>query len=81
VACNPAFCQPKLYVQDINIGTVQEINWTVWNPGRPISRIMWIGDNTLAFFHLTNPNSAEIGVVDIRKEKFLLLWLSGYPCR
>ncbi len=81
VACDPAFCQPKLYVQDIKIGTVQEINWTVWNPGRPISRIMWIGDDTLTFFHLTNPNSAEIGVVDIRKEKFLLLWLSGYPCR
>jgi hypothetical protein len=81
VACDPAFCQPKLYVQNIIIGTVQEINWTVWNPGRPISRIIWIGDNTLAFFHLTNPNSAEIGIVDIRKEKFLSLWLADYPCK
>ncbi len=65
VACDPAFCQPKIYVQNLANGMVQEINWSSRLPWRPIMRIMWVGDNLLTFFHPPNPQNAQIGAINI----------------
>ena len=81
VACDPHFCQQKLFVEDQNSGVVQEIKWEGQTLSRPISRIAWIGDNLLSFSHSTNPDDAVIATVDTRKEKFLFYWLVHYPCQ
>ena len=81
VACERELCHPKLYLENLNSGTVQEIDWSGRFPYRPISQIIWIGDDLLSFMHLTSPNDALIITHQIDEGNFLVYWLVGYSCK
>jgi len=71
VACDPEFCQDKIYVLDIETKKVYEIKWETQFPWRPIESVIWINENILAFYQSINPQRAQIVVVDIDERKYL----------
>jgi hypothetical protein len=80
IACDPNFCQQKVFLENRDGSSIQEVNWSGRIPYRPISQVMWIGDNLLTFAHQTGPNDAVIAAVQVREKKFLFYWLVGHPC-
>jgi hypothetical protein len=78
-ACDPLACQEKLYLESMESGVTWLVDWSGRLPAWPVSRIVWIGDNRLAFFQLTSAYQGVVGVVDIRAEKFVIYWLVEYP--
>lgn len=79
-ACDADPCYPKLFIEHLDIGVVQEINWSGRIPGRPIKDLMWIGDELISFSHPTNPQDAIIGTIQINTQSFFFYWLVGYSC-
>ena len=80
IACDSKNCQPKLYLKKLSNGVVTEINWITQIPYMPIGRIIWIGDNLLAFVHQNGPNIAIISVIKVKEEEFFLYWLTDNQC-
>jgi len=79
IACDRNLCQQKLYVENTQDQTILEVDWSGRIPYRPISHIMWIGENQLAFSHLTGPHNAIVAIVRVNDEDFLYYWLVSYP--
>jgi len=71
VACDPGFCQDKIYMADNNTHKVYEINWGWRMPSRPIQWVTWINNDSLAFFQSSNSQQGQIIVVDVNKRKYL----------
>lgn len=80
VACEKKLCQAKIILENLENGSLSELDWSGRIPYRPISRVIWLGDDLLMFSHNTSPNDVIIAVVQVKEQKFLYYWLASYPC-
>jgi hypothetical protein len=71
VACDPDFCQDKIYGKDEETEKVYKIDWEWRLSYRPIQWITWINNDTLAFFQSSNPDQGSIIVVNVDKREYL----------
>ncbi|MBN1451066.1 MAG: hypothetical protein JW963_08640 [Anaerolineales bacterium] len=71
VACEPEFCQDKLYIQDDKTEKVYEIDWESRMPWRPIQWVTWINNDILAFLQTSNPDHALLVAVNFDKREVL----------
>jgi hypothetical protein len=71
VACEPEFCQDKLYVSDEKTEKVYEIDWEARMPWRPIQWVTWINNDTLAFLQSSNPDHALLFAFNFEKKEVL----------
>ena len=71
VACEPEFCQDKLYVSDHQTATVYEIDWEARMPWRPIQWVTWINNDIVAFLQSSNPDHALLLAINFDKREVL----------
>lgn len=70
VGCAPEFCQQKVYVKDSQ-SNIYEVNWDKRLPWRSIQRIVWIYNNTLAFYQSASPSYGEILAVNTQTRELV----------
>ena len=80
IACDLNHCQPRIYIENTQNNKLLEFDWSGHIPNRPITRIIWLGDDYLSFGHLTGPHNLVIGVLQVKKRELKYFWLAGDPC-
>lgn len=81
IACDINDCLSKIYLQDLNSSVVSQVVWNGQQDYRPIGRLVWIGDDLLAFVQQNGPAAAIISVINVKEEKFILYWINFSQCQ
>ncbi|MPM06311.1 hypothetical protein SDC9_52610 [bioreactor metagenome] len=81
IACDINDCQEKLYLKNLNTGIVSLIDWNGRQEYRPLARLVWIGEDLLAFVQQNSPAAAIISVINVKEEKFILYWINFNQCQ
>jgi len=65
-------CSPeRVYIKDSETGEIHGINWNGYMPRRITFKIIWLGDEYLAFQQNINPYNSETIVIDIEQQSII----------
>jgi hypothetical protein len=79
IACKPDNCQKKLYVSEIEVNRVYEIDWGPDLP-RGIEHIVWINNAVFAFYQSSSPNYGRIIAINFEEKKYVYFAVVSDQC-
>lgn len=80
VRCQSNLCTDHLLVEKTGSSQLREITFSERMPSRPLAKIAWVDNHTLAFTQWNSPHFAYRYAVDVEKEIYLLTIIIADKC-
>jgi hypothetical protein len=80
-SCTDGECfQNKVYIEERTTRTLYQLDWDGYMSWRPISRLIWIGNEMLVFSHPSNPHISQIVGISMVERDFLFYSIAYGEC-